>query len=194
MPSLEVLAAVGRWCGVAQSVSLLLGGHGSLALTFCLLCKHLYLGQLSLKCFNIWILCRCKQLMSLQGSEKSGLRSSGLHGISSTLSSLHCYLNKETCNSDSKISGEFLQTRLNQTVVREIKLKFMLWQQLGEHWWAGEKIKERTMVAQKKREGTQGITPHHTSGYTLISCQSLRTPLPLPSPCCANISLCGSVL
>lgn len=102
MLSLEVLTVLGRWCGVAQSISLLLGGHALSALTYCPLCKHLYQGQLSLKCFNIWILWRCKQLMSLQGSEKSSLRSSGLHGISSTLSRLHCYLDKETCNSDSK--------------------------------------------------------------------------------------------
>jgi len=72
--------------------------------------------------------------MSLQGSEKSGLRFSGLRGTSTTLSRRLRYSNEEeTCNSDSKISQEFLQTCLNQAVVWEKKLKVMLWQQLGEH-------------------------------------------------------------
>lgn len=41
MPLLELLPAVGRWCSVAWGASLLPEGHASLALTFCLLCKHL---------------------------------------------------------------------------------------------------------------------------------------------------------
>lgn len=45
------------------------------------------------------------------------------------------------------------------------------------------------MVAQKKREGTQGITPQHTSDCTLISCHCLLMALPLPSPCCASITV-----
>lgn len=60
----------------------------------------LYPDQLRINCFNIWILRRYKQLMSLQGSEKSGLRSSTLHGVSSALSRRCWYVNEETCNSD----------------------------------------------------------------------------------------------
>lgn len=45
------------------------------------------------------------------------------------------------------------------------------------------------MVAREKREGTQGMNPHRTSGYTLISCHSLLTPLPLPSSSCATVTL-----
>lgn len=160
---------VGRWCGSAQSISLLVGDHASLALTFCHLCNCLYPGRLRINCFNIWISCRYKQLTSLQGSVKLGLRSSALHGMLSTLSRRHRYLSEEeTCNSDSKVSVELLQTHTNRTLKTEIERYVMAtagWKLRGwgEHkgpWW-------------HRRKGTEELTPllavpwFHTTAYYL---------------------------
>lgn len=62
------------------SVSLLLGGHALLVLTFCLLSSHLYLGQLSLNALTSEFHAVVNNFASLQGSEKSDLEISGVHG------------------------------------------------------------------------------------------------------------------
>lgn len=51
-----------------------------------------------------------------------------------------------------------MQTCLNQALVREVRSKVTLWQQLGKYEWAGMKI----MVAQKKESGD---TRNHSSSH-----------------------------